>query len=231
MIGIASVLGFRFEKDELLFVYPFENNQTKFIGGEIDALVRAGLLRVTKGVGREQIYSFENQQLMQVAYSRLTFAKRLELHERCAEWFQTLEREQKKDRTKVNQERCNNAKLAFHIFMILQQANDKSIAVHERVLQALVNATEEARKKSLDEVARNWEEILERWLADIADPSLRSKLSAKHRLLMMGRSMMCNFVSSATPESQEAAGESPNLPLSVAIAQLAGVQLPLNALH
>ena len=214
----------------MLFVYPFENNQTKFIGGEIDALVRAGLLRVTKGVGREQIYSFENQQLMQVAYSRLTFAKRLELHERCAEWFQTLEREQKKDRTKVNQERCNNAKLAFHIFMILQQANDKTIALHDRVLQALVNATGEARRKSLDDAVKNWEEILERWLADIADPSLRTKMIAKHRLLKIESTS--DLGSPHAPKSQ-GTKESPcfNLPLSVVIAQLAGVQLSLNAPH
>ena len=66
---LASVIGFEFSLETLLKVYPFENNQKKFIHGEIDALQTLGLLRSAHSEG-DPIYTFENKRLLEVRTRR-----------------------------------------------------------------------------------------------------------------------------------------------------------------
>lgn len=143
---LASVIGFSFDLETLLQIYPFENEQKKFIQDELDALQTLGLVH-PENSSSSLSFTFESQQLLEVAYSRLTFAQRIELHENIIAWYKSLP---------VDIHRTE--KIAYHLVTVIENSKDVSEEVILSAIHHLERAGGVAALAYGTEIARVWRE-------------------------------------------------------------------------
>jgi class 3 adenylate cyclase len=87
-LKVASVIGARFAVELLHAIYPVEADKTQLAAG-LEALEQLDLLQAQPDASmRQPAYAFADALLHEVAYSRLLFAQRRQLHRAVAEWYE-----------------------------------------------------------------------------------------------------------------------------------------------
>jgi class 3 adenylate cyclase len=84
----ASVIGQNFAVDLLRAIYPIEVDKTQ-LDADLQALQQRGLLQQRlAGPSQPPAYAFADPLIQNIAYSRLLFAQRRQLHRAVAEWYE-----------------------------------------------------------------------------------------------------------------------------------------------
>jgi tetratricopeptide (TPR) repeat protein len=87
-IKVASVIGNVFAVDLLRAIYPIETDKTQ-LEAHLEALERLDLVtRQPEQAATEPCYAFADPLTQEIAYNRLLFAQRRQLHRAVAEWYE-----------------------------------------------------------------------------------------------------------------------------------------------
>jgi CheY-like chemotaxis protein len=87
-LKIASVIGRIFAVNLLRAIYPIEADKTQ-LDAHLEALEQLDLvIRHPAELTRQPAYAFADAQIQEIAYNRLLFAQRRQLHRAVAEWYE-----------------------------------------------------------------------------------------------------------------------------------------------
>lgn len=85
----ASAVGFTFNLQTVKSVFPIAGRERNFIRNELSALERSGFVcSCSSSRKHNYIFSFKNQTILEIAYSRLLFSQRVKLHHQIAECYE-----------------------------------------------------------------------------------------------------------------------------------------------
>ena len=121
VLKVASVIGFCFDLETLIQIFPSGENQKKFLKRELDELCRDQVIIASNIQEGEEEYEFTNKSFLDVVHERLTFAQRYHLHLHIAQWY---------EKTRQNQ----YAKLAYHWTEVVESTQHPTV---EQICKAI----------------------------------------------------------------------------------------------
>eukprot|EP01102_Stenamoeba_stenopodia_P019500 TRINITY_DN7380_c0_g1_i1.p1 TRINITY_DN7380_c0_g1~~TRINITY_DN7380_c0_g1_i1.p1 ORF type:complete len:771 (+),score=163.77 TRINITY_DN7380_c0_g1_i1:243-2315(+) len=107
LLKVASVIGVQFQKDILISIYPIAEEKSR-IPVYLKVLVKESIIAKDE----KKVYNFVNPVTQQIAYNRVLYSHRLELHRTIAQYYEARPAEEQ------------YLLIAEHLFKALESAKD-----------------------------------------------------------------------------------------------------------